>query len=482
MSDDLEVLMKRVGDEGPDPEFLAALRARIVAETEAPSVGNAVNGRQQVVEISIEEPSDAGRTLPTRFLVAAAAAVILVVGLVVTLDSDDSAGRLEIATDPEWFEPPSELATFDASASLIDGEDLTLDPGTYRFDTLGTPFSLTLDESFQVWVNERGLVVLGDPRSRGTDDRELAFVRVSSLADPSQPVGSLDPVGQTWPADDFSGWLDALGDHIVVTSESETTLAGAPAVAAQLELGSNDCAEGSLECVLLGVSHAAMRRHLNPNGTYRVWIVEQESEDPLMVIASIDHEAEREWFETADAVLASLALGPTAPSPILGASGTSAELPFLGGIQVDLPADSYAMVDPSGFGVVPVDGWEAISSFLANPQGLDGSSLTTVDDIVGALVNKGMEATELEPMLIDGFDSRVVDLVGGALEPALLSPDGNGTAWLAPRKMRLWLIDHPERGVLVIGAEAGENVDFAFPAVLAQTEAMIDTLRFVESS
>ncbi len=44
----------------------------------------------------------------------------------------------------------------------------------------------------------------------------------------------------------------------------------------------------------------------------------------------------------------------------------------------------------------------------------------------------------------------------------------------------IWLVEHPQRGLLMITAEAFENVDVAFPIALAQTEAIIGSLEFIE--
>ncbi len=54
------------------------------------------------------------------------------------------------------------------------------------------------------------------------------------------------------------------------------------------------------------------------------------------------------------------------------------------------------------------------------------------------------------------------------------------TGWNPPPWGRMWLVEHPERCLLMITAETFRDVDDVFPLVLAQTEPIIGSLEFVE--
>ena len=50
--------------------------------------------------------------------------------------------------------------------------------------------------------------------------------------------------------------------------------------------------------------------------------------------------------------------------------------------------------------------------------------------------------------------------------------------WDAPAAGRIWLMDHPDRGLMMISAHAFENVDTMLPRVIELTEAVVDSLTF----
>jgi hypothetical protein len=50
--------------------------------------------------------------------------------------------------------------------------------------------------------------------------------------------------------------------------------------------------------------------------------------------------------------------------------------------------------------------------------------------------------------------------------------------WDAPAAGRLWLIEHPERGLMMINAKAFENVDELLPVVTRLGEALVESLIF----
>ena len=44
----------------------------------------------------------------------------------------------------------------------------------------------------------------------------------------------------------------------------------------------------------------------------------------------------------------------------------------------------------------------------------------------------------------------------------------------------MWLVEHPDRGLLMIIAEAFDDVDDVFPVILAQTEPIIESMEFID--
>lgn len=73
--------------------------------------------------------------------------------------------------------------------------------------------------------NADAFFVVTAPGSQGPDDRDIVFLRLTGMADPTQPNASLD-VQEGWPADDFGGWLDNISDDVLVSGRASTTLGG----------------------------------------------------------------------------------------------------------------------------------------------------------------------------------------------------------------------------------------------------------------
>ena len=90
---------------------------------------------------------------------------------------DDAAVVDAAGTIPEW---------------LLDGADgfrqqAPVDPGTYELESLGIPVTVTLEGDWWVRPNELGHTVFSHPNSARPGDRDVVFLRPTSLADPTQP-------------------------------------------------------------------------------------------------------------------------------------------------------------------------------------------------------------------------------------------------------------------------------------------------------
>lgn len=369
-------------------------------------------------------------------------------------------------------------ASFEADASLLSGAFVPLDAGAYRVDTVGTPFSFTTEEPLFVQPNGGAMFTLTDPNSNGPDDRDIVILRLSTLVDPTTQLASVfEDVGSGWPASDFSGWLDNSTDEVLISNRDETTLGGLDAVFAELELGDTDCTFNS-PCSF-GTNHQLTGKALVPGSTYRVWIVDQGDEDPLAVIVGINREAELDWFNTADDILATLAFGSVGRNPVFETAG-EVELDFLGGIRTELGNPAVVVEEPQGYGAIAQPGEPGDTEFLSAPNDTDGNSVETSDDLLALLEDGGVEVAEIEGTEIDGFEARVFEIGSPRGRPMLTRSATTEAQWTPPPRGRMWVVEHPDRGLQVITAEAFTNPDVVFPTILAQTEPIIESMEFVE--
>lgn len=369
------------------------------------------------------------------------------------------------------------------------------DAGTYRTGALGTPMSFTTTERLNTQPNGGGTFVLSDVASRGPDDRDLVFLRTAYLSDPTAPNLPIEEQS-FWPADDFLGWLENLHEGVIAGDPVETSINGLPAIRVDLELSDEiECGWLPGFCVGLAENNGEEIRALNRGAFYRVWMVEQNEEDPLLIVAAIAREEQLPWFDRADAVLDTVAFGDVAPNPVQRLTPGPAELNALGGIQVDVPENISDLTNGRSrlvnvwagrsFSVVPITERPGLVVFAERPHGADAMPLTTADDVVAELTSGGAELTELDPTTIDGVDARVFDITfddPGAIllrfSPLDLADPMFG--WDAPAAGRIWLIDHPERGLMMISTQAFDDVDAMLPTVNQLGDAIVKSLTFID--
>lgn len=219
-----------------------------------------------------------------------------------------------------------EPGTFAADATTINSRSTDLSSGTYRFDTLGTPFSLTVDIPAGVFVevNSRAFLVLNAPNSRVPSDKDMVFMRLPALSDPSAPYAPLEEQSEGWPADDFGGWLDNLDDAITVTYREETTIGGLAALRADLEVGDIQCLEDGPYCALFatnpppGTANSfsdSWSKGLNRGALYRIWVVDQGNEAPLAIVLGVLHEGDLAWLDAFETMVSTIGFGDIAPNP-----------------------------------------------------------------------------------------------------------------------------------------------------------------------
>jgi hypothetical protein len=221
---------------------------------------------------------------------------------------DDAAVVDAAGTIPEW---------------LLDGADgfrqqAPVDPGTYELESLGIPVTVTLEGDWWVRPNELGHTVFSHPDSARPGDRDVVFLRPTSLADPTQPGGGVDEQ-VAWALDDIEGWLDNVIDGIVVAGPEQTQIGGRDAVYFEAEIadkatcGPHDYCAGFIINTMNETSISGWSFEYGFD--QRVWWVDGGDHEPLVIIASVPSGIQN-FVEDADRVLDSLVIGEPGPHPV----------------------------------------------------------------------------------------------------------------------------------------------------------------------
>lgn len=392
-------------------------------------------------------------------------------------------------------EPPDESgptaeSVFEPDAARTINWFSPIEPGTYRTDALGTPLSFTTTEALSTQVNGFGMFVLSDLGSQRPDESDLAFLRVSAFSDPASPGTSIEDQ-EGWPADDFLGWIDAVADGVNVSEPESTTVAGLNAIHVEITLDDVECGYIPGSCIGFVTNHDHELRALSPGASYRVWIVDQGEYEPLAIIAGIPSDDDVAWFDRADAVMETIAFGDPSPNLVTPVTGDEATvLDALGGVEVTFPDDrlfTEMWTDRRYYAIPFWDGPPMVVDIAEAPIGLDRTPLASADDAVAAIEAFGVEATELEPTTVDGVATRVFDL--NASEPGVivfenseLDFEEDRFGWDVPAAGRVWMIEHPERGLMIVGAKAYDQLETALPEITAWTKQMVDSIRFIDES
>ncbi len=523
MSEDLQALLSVAGDEGPPVEFAQSLRTAMVDEAERVDQGlSATTDEFDEIELepTVTELAGDNLTIDLRVVadseehegrnyslwVAAAAAVIAIVaGVMLNLPEADDGG-LETIAPPETTETPTTTAAgpsvsdepdgvYDPTATVLvnrgfeffpDGNarvnaDNQILPGTYRSEVVGTPVSINLLSSFEVNQNEDGSLRL-DAGATGFLDKAVLIDRISELSDPSRPEVPFEELGESWPANDIEGWLDALAPSILVENVQQTTLGGLPATRFELTPDGDACRVG-VTCAYFAANHGQNETNLIGGGSYEIWVADQGDEDPIAVVVT-NLRSDGEWRELSREMVATIGFGTVGANPVSTISAGIVELEFLDGIRADFPEEEIAIADAGRFGRVRLGDWLAETAFLARPSNLDGEALETADELAAALEDFSALVGEADPTMIDGFEARVFDIADAGQDTpsrALFVDGETERAWLLPTQGRLWVVEHPDRGLLVITAEVSTSVGaVAWPRILDRTEQIVRTLEFIE--
>ena len=492
MADDLKYFLDHSGDEGPPEDYVRALRATVIEEAERidrEADANASNVHEITLDLHTGRDIDPDRPSPRHqrwTVVAAAVGALVILGAVFALRAE-SPPPVETINAPAINDTVTVTnATFNPTATRIEsrsrnevdsGERTVLEPGSYRTDALGTPLSIDVRRVMGAETNDAGLLVLHDSVTT-TQDRTITIARLSALSDPTRPRLRFEDLDSPWPANDIEGWIDALDNPLSTTRVEQTTLGGNRAVRFELWAPSSECAAGRA-CALFATNKGLDTQFVEAGHGYEIWVVTQGAQDPIAIIVDDPRFDDSEWRSRARELVSSIGFGPTEPNPVIRAGDDRESLDLLGGISFDGSDDTAALRNGPGLATIGLDGWFAETRFLTNPVRLNGDAVDTADQLASAIAANAVAVTESEPTTIDGFAARVFDVEGSG-EPALLATDAMGATWDVPSRARLWVIGHPERGVLIISAEARANVAITWPLIEERTEELISSLEFVE--
>ncbi len=500
MSDDFTHLVSSAQGEGPSEEFRARLRTEIVARSEG-ELSRRVNGvavlddarsnagpgndKHADVEIILGGDDRTSRRTTTQGrqrTIAAAAAVLVVAGIGLWLTSQgDDSGPDTIET----IDTPSTTVPVVPEPDPMEGELVTsnyasISEGTFRVDTLGTQLQFNVSDLQIVSRNQNGQLSFAPFTSSNVDDRMLTFRRTPLLPDPSTPTGSMS-FTDGWPADDLDGWVASLDGDVVATDVVDAEFGGLAAEFVELTF---DCDTGVV-CVPPSDFPPGFPPLFNAGSSYQLWVIDQGVEDPIVVTASIDQSGDRQWFEQAAIVLDSIEFGAVRENPVRLQSAGRVELDVFDGVRFDLPADVLIEEPYAGVSRVLASP-DGVIEMLTRPLDTSGAEVTSADQLIGLLRAEAVDVDELSPVTVDGVPVRVLSIDAGAHDiillktrPAELVRDEYG--WQLPCCAYLWIIEHPERGLLMISAQRLSEFDDDPELLRSWVESMLSSLEFVDS-
>lgn len=394
--------------------------------------------------------------------------------------SVDDAGE---ASDDQQPEPAD-----DSDSEGVEEEDAVALPaegpvgaGVYSSDLMGTPITLDFDRDWVVAVGAPGSMVFADPESESPEAEVILVVRVDSFPGPAE--ADAEPQGQSFTGDpnDIDGWIDATGGLITEASDS-VSVGDASAEVRDLKL--DEAGDGGLpggcgpgpddRCFFVAAtrSEAVPFFIVRTGEYYRMWLIDQGDEDPILVSAHARADNPGWLDDRAEAFVAGLTLGDTAPHPVALIEGNAweagapsvvpageATFPALGGVSMTLPAE-YFVKQAGDCLAVELD-YEGESPFAPNVQivrsnsfGMEIGGLTSIEDVLDLYGDEfrpqptGETITalgeELEGYRVDGADepelSRMIDC--GANQEVIFGPQAE-----------VFMLEADE-GILIVAADA----------------------------
>ena len=394
----------------------------------------------------------------------------------------DGEAPEEQAPTLEDTEQPS--AEFVAAASLIDQESGPLEPGTWRVDTLDTPFTLSTTEDLFVFANDNSFLALATPTSTGPGDRDLSFIRPARLPDPFNPEYNLVPT-RGWDVQDLDGWLDAMPAGVDVNNRTDITVGGFPAI--RFDAIVNDDAQDCFPnqpCATFGDVAPWNVIIAEPNIEYRAWLVDLGEVEPLVIVTGFDA-ADSEWLDVAGEIVNTIGFGDLGPNSIRVAEAGTFELDVHDGITLTSDVPFVFNSDWGGSSALAQLSWRVRDvEFLTRPNGIDGNPIASSDNLITYLEEQGFPVTELDGTTVDGVETRVLEVGADRFLDALSRTSDTSVNFAPSPRARWWVTDHPDRGLLVTTAELWDSTgsEEQFEEVVAWGELLVSSLEFVEES
>ena len=435
-------------------------------------------------------------------------------------DAEGGAPPLPEADEADGGDSGEEAEGEDDADDEDDSEDAAVEltfggpvePGVYTTDILGTTLDLGLAESWIAAAGGTAGAVFVDPETE-TETSELMLVaRVNAL--PTDEQVTTEPEGISYDGDpnDIDAWIDAVGE-LIIGERSETTVGGRDAEVIDIRVdpdGVNSvpggCGSTDDRCFFVASTggDALFAFIVRTTEVYRMWLIEQGDEDPVMVLGIADENAP-EWLdERADPFVDGLAFGEPAPHPVPPLDGPAWEagftatvppgvqsFPVLDGIQLELPEEHFilqqdnCMLIQSSF---ETDSPFPPTAFITRTPSAGFNQVTiveSVDDFVGLYGDEPISATgetlnvlgvELERHRLDG--AFVVEPPGDIVNFRCGdTPEENGNFGFTPGGFGDVYLGELDGGVLAVGfsgfAEdeepaAQELFDFIQPTITAE--------------
>lgn len=107
------------------------------------------------------------------------------------------------------------------------------------------------------------------------------------------------------------------------------------------------------------------------------------------------------------------------------------------------------------------------------------AQLASSDELVAYLEDEGIIATELEATVIDGIDARVFDVGATDFDPILSQTEDSEATYAPTVRSHWWVIEHPERGLLVMSASFFDPSFVGFDRVTEWTAQIAQTIEFI---
>lgn len=329
MADWFETRFREPVDVGQlDPAFVARMRALVVEEWQAgagtiPSPDTDPDYRGDIIMLETEDrPTGHGPRTPRRrspgrwLLVAAAAAMIAVVGTLLVAAEGDDEDTVDTATStPTTVGTATSTPTTAPAKNVLDVPGASegfpdLEPGRYFIDPDGddtTPLRVTYEVAAEGWSAWFGAVKLTDPGVT-----MLTITTVTNLVSDGclDQTPSAPAVGPT--VDDLASALTQLAPFEVTAPPTDVTLFGYPGKHLELTVpgsGLAGCLEGKLHSWISPVNGVPFSGYDGPGQTEEFWILDVEG--TRLVLVKLDSpQTPAEDVAERDAIFDSIQIEP----------------------------------------------------------------------------------------------------------------------------------------------------------------------------